>query len=142
MNKGKKKGQVPLQKHCARCGGRESHLASYHSGPQVPSSLQFPKQHSASLSQPPEPGPRQQVPSGLQGSPLQHGSPAAQEPPASRQKKQTRVLEDVNRVQILLQHSLSAVQVASSGRHIGVVVEVVLVEVEVVLVVVLVVVGL
>ena len=108
--------------------------------------MHLPEQQSVSTSQIPL-GTWQQVPFLPQGSPLQHSSPAAQEPPISRQKEQKPVGEMPSGMQIPLQHSLSAVQVRSPfGRHTGVVdvevvlveveVEVVLVEVEVVLVVV------
>jgi len=44
---------------------------------------------------------RQQIPFGLQGNPLQHGSPAAQEPPSRRQEEQA---SPNNPPQIPLQH--------------------------------------
>src|SRR5215213_118062 len=73
------KGRVPLQKHCDRCGCR----ASY---PQNPSSQISPLQHWWSASQNLPTG-LQQIPF-VQGSPLHHSSPAAQEPPFWRQVEQ------------------------------------------------------
>src|SRR5215212_6739886 len=68
----------------------------------------------------------------------QHVSPAAQDPPGKRHPEQKSGKERLS--QILLQQSSSPEQAVLLGRHIGVVVEVVLVEVVVVGVVVVVVV--
>jgi hypothetical protein len=49
VDKGIEKGRVPLRKHRDRRGCGVSHVGSGHNGGQVPSALQFPKQHSASV---------------------------------------------------------------------------------------------
>jgi hypothetical protein len=113
VNRGRKKGRVPLQKHCARCGCRESHLASYHNShlpmPGMPVEPQVrPLQQSPSSSQR-EPMSAQQVLPFWQSSPKQHSSPAAQEPPVRRQSSQKGPPVMPNGLQIPLQHSLSAV---------------------------------
>jgi hypothetical protein len=138
VHKGIEKGREPLQKHCDRCGCRESYLVSDHDAtkhrPSGPWQVRpRPPQQSASTTQP-WPSVEQQVP--FSQVPLQHGSLAAQEPLSSRQRE--HILPPVlNTLQIRLQQSMSVVQPKLlSGRHIGVVVEVVLVEVEVVGVVV------
>ena len=129
---------MPLQKHSDRCGGRASYLGSYEishkpmlPGPPMVRQMRPPQQSSSAV----------QIWFALaqhlpfsQGSPLQHGSSAAQEPPTCRHVRQVLVVR--NGVQILLQHSLSAVQVPLVGMHIGVVVDVEVVLVEVVGVVV------
>jgi hypothetical protein len=135
VNKGKKKGRVPLQKHSDRCGCRESYLGSYGKShkPGPPMLRQMrPRQQSSSAVQAWF-SLAQHLPFS-QGSPLQHGSSAAQEPPTCRHVRQVLVVR--NGVQILLQQSLSAVQVPLFGMHIGVVVDVEVVLVEVVGVVV------
>jgi hypothetical protein len=136
VHKGIEKGRVPLQKHCDRCGCRESYLVSDHDAtkhrPSGPWQVR-PPQQSASTTQP-WPSVEQQVP--FSQVPLQHGSLAAQEPLSSRQGE--HMLPPVlNTLQIRLQQSVSVLQPkVPFGRHIGVVVEVVLVDVEVVGVVV------
>jgi hypothetical protein len=134
VNKGIEKGQVPLQKHCDRCGCRESLLGSDHQrrhslrrGSQV-----SPLQHSLSSVHGSELGVQQVLPFSQELPKLQHGSPAAQEPPGERQVRQMPVVLPEGRLQILLQQSVSVVQGARSGRHPGVVVEVVVVGVVVV----------
>ena len=105
MHKGKK-GWGPLQKHRDRCGCRESRLGS-DQRVQVPSLQVRPEQHSSSLVHSLDRSP-QQVPFS-QSNPIQHGSPAAQEPPA-RERQSTQKEPVVPGSQIPLQHSLSAVQ--------------------------------
>ena len=88
--------QVPLQKHCDRCGCRESHVGSNHNshvrdGPQVRSPQQ------PSLVVHCEPAPTQQVP--FSQIPPQHSVLAVQEPLSDRQKPQKPLL-----LQIPLQH--------------------------------------
>jgi hypothetical protein len=81
VHKGKK-GRVPLQKHCVRCGCRETHLGSDHKlhVPKPPGLEQVPEQQSSLTRQVAPTGP-QQVPFALQNPLKQHVSPAAQEPP-------------------------------------------------------------
>ena len=106
VNKGMKKGRGPLQKHCVRCGCGESHLGSNQIS-QVPVEPPLAEQNkkaqqSSAVKQVAPLLPQQVVP--FSQDPLQHCSPAAQEPPGLRQVLHWRPVSPTNSSQILLQH--------------------------------------
>ena len=108
-NKGKK---VPLQKHCARCGCRASHLGGNQAvqPPIPPINSQSPLQHSSSVVQGPE------IRQGTQRPPSQM---LPQHSLVLLQRLTVRQVSQKPLSQMPVQHSLSAVQEPPFDVHAG-----------------------
>jgi hypothetical protein len=114
--------QVPLQKHCDRCGCRENHLGGDHKL-HVPKPLQILPPQQSVLTMRGPPSLLQHLP--FSDTPLQHTVVGVTVVP---------LLEQQRTWQMPLQHPLVGLQLVPSGRHIGVVVDVEVVLVDVVVV--------